>query len=43
MSSRAYETVRKMIDNKNKLFVVIDSKNNSKPVDIVTERDMIYR
>ena len=42
-SSTAQEASKKMRDNNISSLVVVDSKNNNKPIGIVTERDLVRK
>jgi signal-transduction protein with cAMP-binding, CBS, and nucleotidyltransferase domain len=42
-SSTAQEAAKKMRDNNVSSLLVIDNKNNSKPIGIVTERDLVRK
>lgn len=43
VGSSAYEAAKKMRDKSVSSLLVVDPKNNSKPIGIVTERDMLRR
>ena len=42
-SSTAHEASKKMRDNNISSLVVVDNKNNNKPIGIVTERDLVRK
>ena len=42
-SSTAQEASKKMRDNNISSLVVVDNKNNNKPIGIVTERDLVRK
>lgn len=43
VSTNAYEAAKKMRDKSVSSLLVVDGKSNSKPIGIVTERDMLRR